>query len=187
MPRSGVAVCEAFALFEKWRPEKLLYHDSDNERKGAAEYVEDINIRIAEAFRDALANVAAAIVAERHGELEKVYFTKLAKETRDMCVRTLEMCGFDNMDYDKDVEDDDGVSQSVKIENVQNDMESNAREKKTMLIVEMLAIVSEPLGGISKNTFLSLRLSKIARQCGINLFRNRFNANISTPPLVRTS
>ena len=179
VPRSGVAVCEAFALFEKWRPEKLLYHDSDNERKGAAEYVEDINIRIAEAFRDALANVAAAIVAERHGELEKVYFTKLAKETRDMCVRTLETCGFDNMDYDEDVEDDDGVSQSVKIENVQNDMESNAREEKMMLIVEMLAIVSEPLGGISKNTFLSLRLSKIARQCGINLFRNRFNANIS--------
>ena len=60
-------------------------------------------MRTAEVFRDALANVAAAIAAE-DGELEKVYFTKLAKETRDMCVRTLEMYGFDDMHYDDDAQ-----------------------------------------------------------------------------------
>ena len=180
-PRSGVAVCEAYALFEKWRPEKMLHRESDTNGKRTKTDIEDGDIRIAEAFRDALANVAAAIVAERHGELEKVYFTKLAKETRDACVRTLEMYGFDNIYYNDDDEeiDIDEGTQSVKAENVVNDMESALRKKKTMLIIETLAIVSEPLGGISKSSFLSLRLSKIARQCGINLFRNRFNANVS--------
>ena len=97
-------MCEAYALFEKWCPEKMLYADSRRKRIGG---VENNDMRIAEVFRDALANVAAAIAAERHGELEKVYFTKLAKETRDMCVRTLEMYGFDDMHYDDDDDDDD--------------------------------------------------------------------------------
>jgi len=174
-PRSGVAVCEAYALFEKWCPEKMLYTDSDNRRKRIGG-VGNNDMRTAEVFRDALANVAAAIAAERHGELEKVYFTKLAKETRDMCVRTLEMYGFDDMHYD----DDDAQSIHANgIENVESDMELASREKKTMLIMETLAIVSEPLGEISKNNLFSLRFSKIARQCGTNLFRNRLNANVS--------
>ena len=72
-----------------------------------------------------------------------------------MCVRTLEMYGFDDMHYD----DDDAQSIHANgIENVESDMELASREKKTMLIMETLAIVSEPLGEISKNNLFFLEI-----------------------------
>ena len=48
----GVAVCEAYALFEKWCPEKMLYTDSDNRRKRIGG-VGNNDMRTAEVFRDA--------------------------------------------------------------------------------------------------------------------------------------
>jgi hypothetical protein len=182
-PRSAVSMCEAYALFENWHPENMLLQRDDTMNSSAEKKQNNNDVTIALAFRDAMADVAAAIVAERCGEFEKVYFAKLANETRDVCIRTLEMTGFDDT-LNNNENEDPQANVKQKLNKLEDDDFSESliaihKKKTTTLIVETLAIVSEPLGKISEHSFLCARLSRIARQCGVILFRTRLNKNIS--------